>query len=286
MLQAGVTDGRFFARLGIQTYGFLPLRPSRRLRDHAAHPRRRRARAGGRAPVRRRRDRAGDRAVPGMKLLVLGGTKFLGRHAVAHALADGHEVTIVQRAARRTPSSFPRSSTCSGDRDGDLDALRGRAWDGVVDPSGYVPRIVRQSRRAAARRRRAVRLRLDDLGLRRLQRTGQRVVAGRRARGSGDRGDPPELRRPEGGLRAGRRGGVRRPQRARARRADRRAVRPDRPVHVLAAAHRRRRRGARAGRSGSADAVRRRARPRRVARASSRCTGPAARSTRPARRSR
>jgi 2'-hydroxyisoflavone reductase len=75
-----------------------------------------------------------------MRLLVLGGTKFLGRHVVAHALADGHEVTTFTRT-----SSVPRTEALHGDRDGDLDALRGREWDGVVDTSGYLPQIVRQS---------------------------------------------------------------------------------------------------------------------------------------------
>ena len=75
-----------------------------------------------------------------MKLLVLGGTKFLGRHVVAHALAEGHEVTTFTRT-----SEVAGTESLHGDRDGDLDALRGHAWDGVVDTSGYVPRIVRQS---------------------------------------------------------------------------------------------------------------------------------------------
>ncbi len=79
-----------------------------------------------------------------MKLLVLGGTKFLGRHAVAAALAGGHEVTIFTRG-QTNPELFPEVEHVQGDRDGDLDALRGDAWDGVVDTSGYVPRIVRQS---------------------------------------------------------------------------------------------------------------------------------------------
>jgi 2'-hydroxyisoflavone reductase len=75
-----------------------------------------------------------------MRLLVLGGTKFLGRHVVSAALADGHEVTTFTRT-----SSIPGTEHLHGDRDGDLEALRGRTWDGVVDTSGYVPRIVRQS---------------------------------------------------------------------------------------------------------------------------------------------
>jgi 2'-hydroxyisoflavone reductase len=79
-----------------------------------------------------------------MKLLVLGGTKFLGRHAVDAALAGGHKVTIFTRGQTNS-ELFPKVEHLQGDRDGDLDALRGGAWDGVVDTSGYVPRIVRQS---------------------------------------------------------------------------------------------------------------------------------------------
>ena len=79
-----------------------------------------------------------------MRLLVLGGTKFLGRHAVEAALADGHDVTVFTRG-RTNPELFPQATHLVGDRDGALDALAGRTWDGVVDTSGYVPRIVRQS---------------------------------------------------------------------------------------------------------------------------------------------
>jgi len=79
-----------------------------------------------------------------MRLLVLGGTKFLGRHAVAYALADGHEVTTFTRG-RTNPELFPKAERLTGDRDGGLDALRGRTWDAVIDTSGYVPEVVRQS---------------------------------------------------------------------------------------------------------------------------------------------
>ena len=79
-----------------------------------------------------------------MKLLVLGGTKFLGRHAVDAALAGGHEVTIFTRG-QTSPELFPDVEHLHGDRDGGLDVLRGGAWEGVVDTSGYVPRVVRQS---------------------------------------------------------------------------------------------------------------------------------------------
>ena len=79
-----------------------------------------------------------------MRLLVLGGTKFLGRHAVDAALAGGHEVTIFTRG-QTSPELFPEVEHLRGDRDGKLGSLAGRTWDGVVDTSGYVPRIVRQS---------------------------------------------------------------------------------------------------------------------------------------------
>jgi 2'-hydroxyisoflavone reductase len=79
-----------------------------------------------------------------MKLLVLGGTKFLGRHVVAEALAAGHEVTTFSRR-RTNPDLFPEAERLRGDRDGDLQALQGRDWDCVIDTSGYVPRVVRQS---------------------------------------------------------------------------------------------------------------------------------------------
>jgi len=76
-------------------------------------------------------------------MLVLGGTRFLGRHAVEIALARGHDVTLFNRGSR--PDLFPEVEQLRGDRDGGLDALRGRAFDAVLDPSGYVPRIVAQT---------------------------------------------------------------------------------------------------------------------------------------------
>jgi 2'-hydroxyisoflavone reductase len=79
-----------------------------------------------------------------MKLLVLGGTKFLGRAVVETALASGHEVTLFNRG-QTNPGLFAGVEELRGDRDGDLSALAGRTWDAVVDPSGYVPRLVRAS---------------------------------------------------------------------------------------------------------------------------------------------
>ena len=79
-----------------------------------------------------------------MRLLVLGGTKFLGRHLVEQALARGHEVTTFTRG-RTNPGLFDRVEELRGDRDGGLDALAPGRWDACVDTSGYYPRVVRQS---------------------------------------------------------------------------------------------------------------------------------------------
>jgi 2'-hydroxyisoflavone reductase len=81
-----------------------------------------------------------------MKLLILGGTRFLGRHLVEAALARGHEVTLFNRG-RLNPELFPEIEKLRGDRDGGLDALRGRRWDAAVDTSGHLPRVVRDSAR-------------------------------------------------------------------------------------------------------------------------------------------
>ncbi len=79
-----------------------------------------------------------------MKLLILGGTAFLGRHLVEAALARGHIVTLFNRG-QTNPDLFPEAEKLRGKRDGDLTALQGRRWDAVIDTSGYVPRIVRAS---------------------------------------------------------------------------------------------------------------------------------------------
>jgi 2'-hydroxyisoflavone reductase len=79
-----------------------------------------------------------------MRILVLGGTQFLGRHTVDAALARGHDVTLFNRGRTRA-ELFPQVEKLRGDRDGDLESLSGRVFDAVVDTSGYVPRIVRET---------------------------------------------------------------------------------------------------------------------------------------------
>lgn len=62
-----------------------------------------------------------------MKLLVLGGTQFVGRHITQAALNAGHRVTLFNRG-RSHPELFPEAEKLSGDRNGDLDVLDGAAW--------------------------------------------------------------------------------------------------------------------------------------------------------------
>jgi len=76
--------------------------------------------------------------VTGMRLLVLGGTEFLGKHIVDEAVADGHEVTIFHRG---THSSHRPDDVDErlGDRYTDRSALAAGEWDAVIDTSGYLP---------------------------------------------------------------------------------------------------------------------------------------------------
>jgi len=84
-----------------------------------------------------------------MRLLVLGGTVFVGRHIVEAALARGHSVAMFNRGHEDT-GAFPQVERIIGDRTGDLAALRGRQWDGVIDVSAYVPSFVDRAARALA----------------------------------------------------------------------------------------------------------------------------------------
>jgi 2'-hydroxyisoflavone reductase len=79
-----------------------------------------------------------------MRILILGGTVFLGRHVVEAGQARGHELTLFNRG-QTNPELFPDVEKLRGNRDGSLVALEGRSFDAVVDTSGYVPRVVRQT---------------------------------------------------------------------------------------------------------------------------------------------
>src|ERR1700733_10364820 len=79
-----------------------------------------------------------------MRLLVIGGTRFLGRHVVDCAQARDHELTLFNRG-RTDPSPIAGVEQIHGDREQDLALLAGRSWDAVIDTSGYWPRVVRAS---------------------------------------------------------------------------------------------------------------------------------------------
>ena len=79
-----------------------------------------------------------------MKILIIGGTRFVGRHLVEAALARGHEITLFNRG-KSNPKIFPQVESIQGDRERDLSKLSNRKWDAVIDTCGYFPRIVRLS---------------------------------------------------------------------------------------------------------------------------------------------
>ena len=77
-------------------------------------------------------------------LLILGGTGFIGPHLTEEAQRRGWKVTHFNRGKRAT-GGVPGVETLIGDRNGQLDALRGRSWDAVIDDTGYVPKYVKMS---------------------------------------------------------------------------------------------------------------------------------------------
>ena len=80
-----------------------------------------------------------------MRFLVLGGTRFLGRHLVEAAVERGHMVTTFTRGQSPT-HEHAAVLPLGGDRDpvkgAGLAAIASGTWDAAFDTSGYVPRIV------------------------------------------------------------------------------------------------------------------------------------------------
>src|SRR5277367_3648887 len=77
-------------------------------------------------------------------LLILGGTGFIGPTLTAEALRRGWKVTHFNRG-KHAQASFPQVETLLGDRNGNLDSLRTRTWDAVIDDTGWVPKFVKLS---------------------------------------------------------------------------------------------------------------------------------------------
>ena len=76
-----------------------------------------------------------DKAAKPMKILILGGTSFIGPRQVEYALSRGHTITLFNRG-RTNPQLFPTVEKLIGDRaTGDLAVLKGRTWDAVIDNS-------------------------------------------------------------------------------------------------------------------------------------------------------
>lgn len=79
-----------------------------------------------------------------LKILILGGTGFIGPHQVRYALARGHKLTLFNRG-KTHPGLFPNVELLEGDRNGKIDALKGRDWDVVIDNPATLPRWVRDT---------------------------------------------------------------------------------------------------------------------------------------------
>lgn len=79
-----------------------------------------------------------------LEILVLGGTGFIGPHEINYARMRGHKITMFNRG-KTAPDMFPDVEALIGDRDDQLDSLKGRDWDAVIDNSGFFPRHARLS---------------------------------------------------------------------------------------------------------------------------------------------
>lgn len=77
-----------------------------------------------------------------MKVLILGGTRFLGRALVEEALKRGHEVTLFNRGTNK--DVFPEVEQLTGNRDSDVSCLANRKWDVVLDTCGFAPHQIKK----------------------------------------------------------------------------------------------------------------------------------------------
>jgi 2'-hydroxyisoflavone reductase len=83
-----------------------------------------------------------------MKVLIIGGTRFLGRHLAESFLRNNHEVTLFHRGKTAAPGLFQGVEEIIGDREQDLSLLENKSWDAVIDTCGYFPKQVRKSAKA------------------------------------------------------------------------------------------------------------------------------------------
>jgi nucleoside-diphosphate-sugar epimerase len=104
------------------------------------------AAAAGQMPSALAQQTDSTEARKNLKILVLGGTGYIGPHMVREALRRRHDVTLFNRG-KTNSALFRDLELLVGDRDNGLDALKDRSWDAVIDNSGYVPRHVTDSAR-------------------------------------------------------------------------------------------------------------------------------------------
>jgi 2'-hydroxyisoflavone reductase len=77
-----------------------------------------------------------------MRILIIGGTAFVGRHIAQAAIEAEHDVTLFHRG-RTGAELFPQVTHLTGDRNQDLSVLRAGQWDATIDVCAYLPRQVR-----------------------------------------------------------------------------------------------------------------------------------------------
>ncbi|HEU4523181.1 MAG TPA: NAD-dependent epimerase/dehydratase family protein, partial [Thermoanaerobaculia bacterium] len=85
-----------------------------------------------------------EKAARPLRILILGGTGFIGPHQIRYAVARGHKVSMFNRG-KTNPGLFPGVEHLEGDRNGQLDALKNREWDAVIDNPATLPRWVRDT---------------------------------------------------------------------------------------------------------------------------------------------
>jgi 2'-hydroxyisoflavone reductase len=197
-----------------------------------------------------------------LKVLILGGTGFIGPHFVDALTAGGHKITLFNRG-KRDPEVKPGIEQLLGDRNGQIDALKGRDWDVVIDNSGYTPSQVKATaellkdhvKRYIFISSIAVYADFAKAGV-------DETTSSPSSRTDHRRGDRRDLRRTQGALREGGRGHLRQARHHHPAYLHRRPWRSHRPVHLLAGPRLQGRRDARAGYAERSVPVHRRARPR------------------------
>jgi hypothetical protein len=118
-----------------------------------------------------------------LKVLILGGTGFIGPHFVDALTAGGHKITLFNRG-KRDPEVKPGIEQLLGDRNGQIDTLKGRDWDVVIDNSGYTPSQVKATAELLKDHVREIHLHLQHRRVRRLrQGRRRRGLQARRAQG-------------------------------------------------------------------------------------------------------